>query len=317
MRYVLFHHPITPPLQYSSSSCMPNFHTMEEKNVQSTVQTDLQQTPSLSSPSENYLVAEALQKMPMLVSRGLLYLVILALIIGLAYSLLAEIDVVAQCRAIATPAVTPVNVQATKAGYVERVYVTEGRRVKKNNPLFSIRSKTMTRFPMDGSNTLVDATSAAPAVKEGNPGDEVLETVVVSPADGTVVHLFITYPGVYVEESSPLCNILPADNRLSMNIWATNREIGFIENNMEIQYKFDAYPYMDYGLLCGKVMAIPEAPAEDDNAGLIYHVQGTLDKAYFDRKGKKYVLKAGMTATAELVRERTSIFAMLFKKAGG
>ena len=283
---------ITPPLQYSSNPYMPNFHTMEEKNVQSTVQTDLQQMPSPASPSENYQVVEALQKMPSLVSRGLIYLVILALITGLVYSLLAEIDMVAQCRAIATSAISPVNIQAAKTGYVKRVYVSEGQRVEKNSPLFSIRSKSMTRFPADASDPL-EYDAAAPAIPQGKAAEGTAETVVTSPAEGTVVHLFITYPGAYVEESAPLCNILPADYRLSMHIRATNREIGFIENNMEIQYKFDAFPYTDFGLLYGRVMDIPEAAVEDENAGLIYHVQGTLDKAYFDRKGKKYVLKGG------------------------
>jgi multidrug efflux pump subunit AcrA (membrane-fusion protein) len=289
---------------------------MEEKNVQSTVQTDLQQTPSPVSPSENYQVVEALQKMPSLVSRGLIYLVILALITGLVYSLLARIDVVAQCRAIATPVISPVNIQAVKTGYVKRVYVSEGQRVEKNSPLFSIRSKSMTRFPADASGPL-EYDAAAPAIPQGKAAEGTAETVVTSPAEGTVVHLFITYPGAYVEESAPLCNILPADDRLSMHVRATNREIGFIQKNMEIKYKFDAFPYTDFGLLYGRVMDIPEAAVEDENAGLIYHVQGTLDKAYFDLKGKKYFLKAGMTATAELVRERTSIFAMLFKRGGG
>jgi len=296
---------------------MPHFHTMEEKDLQSTIQTDLQQTPSLVSPSENYQVVEALQKMPSLVSRGLIYLVILALITGLVYSLLARIDVVAQCRAIATPAISPVNIQAVKTGYVKRVYVSEGQRVEKNSPLFSISSRTMTGSSKDGSVEPKDTAANAPAIPRGIPSDDSAETIVTSPAEGTVVHLFITYPGVYVEESAPLCNILPADYRLSMHVRVTNREIGFIQKNMEIKYKFDAFPYTDFGLLYGRVMDIPEAAVEDENAGLIYHVRGTLDKAYFDLKGEKYFLKAGMTATAELVRQRTSIFAMLFKRAGG
>jgi multidrug efflux pump subunit AcrA (membrane-fusion protein) len=208
------------------------------------------------------------------------------------------------------------NIQAAATGYVDRVYVSEGQRVWKNAPLFLIRSKTMTRFPADASGTL-EYDAAAPAIPQGKAAEGTAETVVTSPAEGTVVHLFITYPGAYVEESAPLCNILPADYRLSMHVRATNREIGFIQKNMEIKYKFDAFPYTDFGLLYGRVMDIPEAAVEDENAGLIYHVQGTLDKAYFDLKEKKYFLKAGMTATAELVRERTSIFAMLFKRAGG
>jgi multidrug efflux pump subunit AcrA (membrane-fusion protein) len=129
--------------------------------------------------------------------------------------------------------------------------------------------------------------------------------------------MFISYPGAKVEEFAPLCNILPPYDRLTMKIRATNREIGFIETGMEIKYKFDAFPYTDYGLLYGRVIDIPEAAVGEESTGIIYLVRGVLDKAYFEFKGKKYFLRAGMTATAELVRERTSIFAMLFQRTGG
>jgi len=308
---------ITPPLQYSINPYMPDFHTMEDNKVQDAEQSDVYRITPQVSPSENYLVVERLQSMPSLVSRGLLYLVILTLISGLVYSFLGKIDVVAQCRAIATPALSPVNIQANKTGYVERVYVAEGQRVEKNGPLFSIRSKIMPLIPSGRSDQLTDVAAPPPAGRGETTPDDAAETVVRSTAEGTVVLLFVKHPGVYVEESAPLCNILPAYDRLSMVILATNREIGFIENNMEIKYKFDAFPYTDYGLLYGRVMSIPSAAVEDQRAGLVYHVQGNLDKTYFDLKGKKYFLRAGMTATAELVRERTSIFTILFKKANG
>ena len=89
-----------------------------------------------------------------------------------------------------------------------------------------------------------------------------------------------------------------------MDILVTNREIGFIEKDMEIKYKFDAFPYTDCGILYGKVSSIPSAAIEDKTYGLVYHVQGTLAMSCYDVGGKQYPLKAGMTATAELVRER-------------
>ena len=86
---------------------------------------------------------------------------------------------------------------------------------------------------------------------------------------------------------------------------------------LEIHYKFDAFPYIDCGVLYGKVTSIPSAAVEDKTFGLVYHVQGTLAMTCFDISGKKYPLKAGMTATAELVRDRKSIFSLLFKKLRG
>ena len=136
-------------------------------------------------------------------------------------------------------------------------------------------------------------------------------------ARGTLVKLFIKNPGEYVEKFQPLCTILPDQDQLFMDILVTNRDIGFIEKDMEINYKFDAFPYTDCGVLYGKVTSIPSAAVEDKTFGLVYHVQGTLAMTCFDISGKKYPLKAGMTATAELVRDRKSIFSLLFKKLRG
>jgi HlyD family secretion protein len=83
---------------------------------------------------------------------------------------------------------------------------------------------------------------------------------------------------------------------------------------MEIKYKFDAFPYTDYGTLHGKVLLISPSAVEDKVQSFVYHVQGTLDQTYFEIKRKKYFIKAGMTATAELITEKKSIFAMLFRK---
>ena len=99
-----------------------------------------------------------------------------------------------------------------------------------------------------------------------------------------------------------------------MDITVANKDIGFIEPDTEIKYKFDAFPYTDYGTLNGKVLMISPSAVEDKTQGFIYHIQGSLDQTYFEIKGKKYPIKAGMTATAELVTEKKSIFSMLFKK---
>ena len=102
-----------------------------------------------------------------------------------------------------------------------------------------------------------------------------------------------------------------------MDITVANKDIGFIEKGMEIKYKFDAFPHTDCGVLLGKVSAISPSAVEDRTLGLVYHLQGTLDTTCFDIREKIYHLKAGMTATAELVTDKKSIFSILFKKLKG
>lgn len=102
-----------------------------------------------------------------------------------------------------------------------------------------------------------------------------------------------------------------------MDISVANRDIGFIEEEMDIKYKFDAFPYMDYGVIKGKVSAIAPSAVENEKLGFVYQIQGSLDSLSFEIEGKQYPIKVGMTATAEIVTERNTIFTMLFKRFRG
>ncbi|MEW5801687.1 MAG: HlyD family efflux transporter periplasmic adaptor subunit [bacterium] len=139
-------------------------------------------------------------------------------------------------------------------------------------------------------------------------------TIIRADRAGIISELYFRNKGEYVRESDLLCTILPLDSPLHMDIMVANKDIGFIEVDMEIKYKFDAFPYADYGTLSGKVLSISPSAVEDKNQGFIYHIRGSLQRPYYEIKGKKYFLKPGMTATAELVTEKKSIFSILFRK---
>src|SRR5512143_159565 len=75
------------------------------------------------APSENALVSELLQKMPSLVSRGLVYLVVLLLGTSFPHALHGKIDVVVECRAVARPVSHEIRVLADRTGYLESVSI--------------------------------------------------------------------------------------------------------------------------------------------------------------------------------------------------
>jgi multidrug efflux pump subunit AcrA (membrane-fusion protein) len=131
---------------------------------------------------------------------------------------------------------------------------------------------------------------------------------------GTILELNFRNKGGYVRESDLLCTIVPADAPLYMDITLANKDAGFIETGLAIKYKFDAFPYTDYGTLAGKVTSISPSAVEDKMLGYVYHVKGSLDTLHFEARGKRYPVKSGMTATAEIVTERKTIFSMLFEK---
>jgi multidrug efflux pump subunit AcrA (membrane-fusion protein) len=290
-----------------------------EKDSQPIEEPDVFQVTPVESPSENYMVIENLQRMPNIFSRGLIYLVVLILLSGLTYSLLAEIDVVVECRAVAIPDSQQIRVISDRSGTIERIFITEGQAVEKNTPLFSIHSKEPIAYlsEYEERRHSVPVNEAFSSGEKNEKGKEEKAEIIRAGYAGTVSKLYFKNTGEFVRKSDLLCNILPMDGPLYMDITVANKDIGFIEKGMEIKYKFDAFPYTDCGVLLGKVSAISPSAVEDRTLGLVYHLQGSLDTKCFDIREKKYHLKAGMTATAELVTDKKSIFSILFKKLKG
>ncbi len=290
-----------------------------EKDSQPIEEPDVFQVTPVESPSENYMVIENLQRMPNIFSRGLIYLVVLALLSGLIYSLVSEIDLVVECRAVARPDSQQIRVISDRNGYIERIFISEGQAVEKNTPLFSIRSKDSLAYLSESEerrhsvpiNEAFSSGEKNGKEKRGKAG------IIRTGYAGTVSKLYFKNTGEFVRKSDLLCTILPMNGPLYMDITVANKDIGFIEKGMEIKYKFDAFPHTDCGVLLGKVSAISPSAVEDRTLGLVYHLQGSLDTTCFDIREKKYHLKAGMTATAELVTDRKSIFSILFKKLKG
>lgn len=426
-------------------------------------------TPT-ESPSENFLVTEHLQRMPNIFSRGLIYLVVLAVFTALLYSLLAKIDRVVKTDAIARPTSHIIRVVSDRDGYIEKIFISEGETVEQNAPLFLIRSKealtlrfkieelqhsiplkreyydteisslqdeldqlssnlenfikvkglklqqndltlktiasdlkfwesevelyakdfeiierlykkkvvavrdyNYTKSGLEKARTEVEKllTNRKILLKENKIIEEEMlrekenynnknailkkrirnlelekettlsgmitelernkkmlslqdgsysgiddeeEKMVKAENAGTISELYFRHTGDYVREADLLCTLVPSGAPLYMDITVANKDIGFIEENMKIKYKFEAFPYTDYGTLMGKAIAISPSAVEDKRLGMVYHVRGSLDKTYYEIKGKNYPIKAGMTATAELVTEKKSIFSILFRK---
>ena len=401
-----------------------------KKADQSVEQGDIIEITPVDSPSENFIVAEQLRRMPNLFARGLIYLVLLVIVSAVTYSLYGKIDIVVESRAITLPQTHIININSSLNGYIREIFVSEGQFVEKNAPLFvinpplvvnpretiSYRSRTseleraiplqeesyntklssasdemktldldLNYFMKEAENlevefantqkmydkkltsiseynniksrlerakTEISKLSAQKTMLEKNTRNLELEksrtlqsmrnelelnkkmlslkggspeqespvnvnderNVIRAAKRGTVFKLNFRNKGEYVGESELLCSIVPDDAPLYMDISVANKDAGFIEQGLEIKYKFDSFPYSDYGTLSGKVTAISPSAVEDKTRGYVYHVKGSLDVLYFDVRGKRYPVKSGMTATAELVTEKKTIFSMLFAK---
>lgn len=176
---------------------------------------------------------------------------------------------------------------------------------EKESTLENLRSELKT----NSSLLAVQNGYAAPEANNQAAGNMILASQA-----GTVLELFFKNNGDYIKTSDLLCTLVPSGSPLYMDISVSNADIGLIRDGMEIKYKFDAFPYMDYGVLAGDVASIaPSAIQKEGTTNFVYQVRGNLKQNNFLYQNKDYPVKAGMTAIAELVTERKTILACLLK----
>jgi hemolysin D len=420
--------------------------------------------------SENYLVAQNLQRMPSVYSRGILYIILLFIVAAFFYSILSKIDVVVESNAVARPVSHMMKILSDRDGYIEKIFITEGQDVKINDSLFLLRSKEILTYQakvdelrraiplkrqsyktqvasvleelsqlqeshrtfislrtleleqnhlalqgidseekywrqeialyseeLDRIETLyqkgvisvrelnfskvrvekartelekiiskrqisskkddiiqeemaekqaeirsrtqilekkidnlrlelettlnsmrneLDMNEKKLSMQDQSSSDHEAdaEKTVRSENSGIISELFFRNVGDYVRKSDLLCTILPNNQPLYMDITVANKDIGFIKVGLPVKFKFDAFPYVDYGVLGGQVTSISPAAVEDAKQAMVYRVHGILLDRQFIIGGQPYAVKPGMTAIAEIITEKRSIFSLIFQK---
>ncbi len=134
------------------------------------------------------------------------------------------------------------------------------------------------------------------------------QTQVRSPSNGTVSALEIDHIGEFVQPGAMLAEIVPAATPLVVSATVPPSEAGLIKTGMDTKIKLDAFPYQNYGVLTGTIIAIsPDAKGTPETTRG-YQVDVALDKDYVMHQGKPVKLQLGQTARIEIViRQRRII----------
>lgn len=132
-----------------------------------------------------------------------------------------------------------------------------------------------------------------------------------APVDGTISSLNIPNIGEVIQPGQTLAEIAPQDVPLVLSASLPNQEAGFVKTGMPVQVKLDAYPYQDYGIVSGKVTSISPDTKPDERLGAVYRVEVSLAQSYLTANHQNIKLKAGETATAEIIIRRRRIADLL------
>ncbi|MEZ8942295.1 HlyD family secretion protein [Vibrio alginolyticus] len=139
------------------------------------------------------------------------------------------------------------------------------------------------------------------------------EFIKKAPEAGTVTAIQPT-PGTQLNTNTPILSIIPYNSPLEIELLLPTRAAGFVQIDDLVKVRFDAFPYQKFGLLIGKVINIDKAlilpsdkavPLNIDEP--MYRVRAKLEEQSISAYGKKFPLKVGMIAEADIILEQRSL----------
>lgn len=122
----------------------------------------------------------------------------------------------------------------------------------------------------------------------------------VAPVSGTVQQLAVHTVGGVVTEAQPLMVIVPEDNRLEVEAFVENKDIGFVRVGQAVEVKLETFPFTKYGTIHGEVTQLSHDAIQDEKSGLVYSARVRLARSTIDVDGKTVNLSPGMAVTTEI-----------------
>lgn len=113
-----------------------------------------------------------------------------------------------------------------------------------------------------------------------------------------------------------IATIIPKkQNEFKIKIYVENEDISNIKVGDTVKYHFKALPFKEYGELKGKISNIASDASFDENSGLSYFVEGSLENnPVYGYKGDMKKVKVGMTADVHIVTKRKKILHYILEK---
>jgi len=149
--------------------------------------------------------------------------------------------------------------------------------------------------------------------------DSLKATDLVAPADGIVKNVRLTTLGAVLRPGDEVLEIVPTGEKLIIEAQVSPRDIAFVKLGQSASVKFDAYDSSIYGTAHGRVTYIsPDTLTEERPEGrqaTYYRVNLEVDPSSLRprRPGERIEIQPGMTATAEIITGKNTVFHYLTK----
>ena len=168
-------------------------------------------------------------------------------------------------------------------------------------------------YHKDIMTSLVEARKEYYSILEGlrKAEEDTRLSTVVAPCDGRVYNLAVHTVGGIVTDAQPLMMIVPDDVRLQFEVYADNKDIGFIQIGQTAEVKVETYNFQKFGIVEAEVEEIGADSIDDrqdPERNRKFRLLLNPTKDDINIFGKKAELTPGMTVSAEIkIKEKRII----------
>ncbi len=121
-----------------------------------------------------------------------------------------------------------------------------------------------------------------------------------APVDGSVQQLTVHTIGGVVPAAQPLMLIVPKEDKVEVEGYVENKDIGFIREGQSAAVKIDAFDYTKHGMIHGQVDSVSKDAIDDEKRGPLYKANVSLDSPTIVIEGRAMALTPGMTVQVEI-----------------
>lgn len=202
-----------------------------------------------------------------------------------------------------------IQYEETANATLDMVAKAQGELEEARNRLENVR----TSYIKDVMTSLVESRKQYLAYEEEikKAGENQRLSTITAPCDGRVYNLAVHTVGGIVTDAQPLLMIVPDDVELEFEVWADNKDIGFIKEGQEAEVKVATFNFQKFGMVKAVVDEIGADAYEDKTDpehNKKYRLALKIEDDNLNIFGEKAELTPGMEVNAEIkIREKSII----------
>lgn len=272
--------------------------------------------------------------------RAVLWLIAGLFSLLVVWTTLANVDVVAVAPGKIIPSGKVKTIQPFETGIVKQIHVSDGQHVKQGDLLVDLDPSTSAADVNALQQRVAKGEQTLPLIQERARGSRKLarqgfvpraayleieeqriaaehdleaqrqELIkaqerakwqrLTAPVDGVVQQLAIHTVGGVVTPAQPLMVIVPDGERLIVEAYIANKDVGFVWAGQPIELKLEAFSFTKYGTVHGQLINVSEDAVQDEKLGLVYVARAALNESTMNIDGRRVNLSPGMAVTLEI-----------------